>query len=925
MQPLEFVRKWRGIQVNERRAYYEHFTDLCSLVGAKTPLEEDPTGTFYTFEAGVTKLNGGKGWADVWKKGYFAIEYKGKHGNLNRAYDQLLQYREALLNPPLLIVSDLDSLVIHTNFTNTVKKVTTLTLDETLTRNGLDTIRSIFYAPDTFRSPVTPERVTEEVAAKFARLAQLITRYEKHTSPQEIAHFLTRLLFCLFAEDVNLLPKDIFSRLVTQTRGKSSAFAAQLSQLFNVMTTGGWFGIEEIRHFNGSLFDNATVLPMDSEALDILVDICSYDWSSIEPAIFGTLFERSLDPAKRKQLGAHYTSKDDILLLVEPVVIQPLREEWSKQEQVIEGLVTQRNETVGNDVTKINRQIEFHINTFLHKLRSIKVLDPACGSGNFLYIALKLLLDLEKDVIRFGADAGLPLQIPQVNPEQFLGMEVNAYAHELAQITIWIGYIQWMKENGFGNLSEPILKSLKTIHRMDAILAFDADGNSIEPAWPQADYIIGNPPFLGGNKIRQELGDGYVDALFSRYADRVPAFADLVCYWFEKARAMIGSDITRRAGFIATNSIRGGSNRKVLERIKTSGDIFMGWSDRPWILNGAAVRVSMVGFDKGEEIIHSLNGMIVQSINANLTQDIDTTKALILPENKNIIFGGTKKGGKFDITQGIYDVLMQSQNNPHGRPNSDVIKPWVNGQALLGKGEKRWVIDFGVDMSLEDASQYEKIFEYIKKEVYPIRINNRMESRSKHWWLHSFTAPSMRHAVATISRYIATPRVSKYRLFVWVDSNTIPDDGTYIVARDDDYFMGVLHSKIHELWALRQGTFLGVGNDPRYTPTSTFETFPFPWPPAKEPKDSPLVNAIAEAAKELVEKRDRWLNPAGATEADLKKRTLTNLYNERPTWLDLAHKKLDKAVFAAYGWPDTLTDDEILGPLLVLNHDRAAG
>ncbi|WP_110513206.1 class I SAM-dependent DNA methyltransferase [Herpetosiphon llansteffanensis] len=919
MQPLEFVRKWRGIQVNERRAYYEHFTDLCSLVGAKTPLEEDPTGTFYTFEAGVTKLNGGKGWADVWKKGYFAIEYKGKHGNLNRAYDQLLQYREALLNPPLLIVSDLDSLVIHTNFTNTVKKVTTLPLDETLTRNGLDTIRSIFYAPDLFRSPITPERVTEEVAAKFARLAQLITRYEKHAAPQEIAHFLTRLLFCLFAEDVNLLPKDIFSRLVTQTRGKSSAFTAQLSQLFNVMTTGGWFGIEEIRHFNGSLFDNATVLPMDSEALDILVDICSYDWSSIEPAIFGTLFERSLDPAKRKQLGAHYTSKDDILLLVEPVVIQPLREEWIKQEQVIEGLVVQRNEAVGNDVTKINRQIEFQINTFLHKVRSIKVLDPACGSGNFLYIALKLLLDLEKDVIRFGADVGLPLQIPQVNPEQFLGMEVNAYAHELAQITIWIGYIQWMKENGFGNLSEPILKSLKTIRHMDAILRVDAQGNFSEPIWPEADFIIGNPPFLGGNKIRQELSDGYVDGLFNCYEERLPAFSDLVCYWFEKARAMVTQGKTQRAGLIATNSIRGGANRKVLERIKASSEIFMAWSDRPWILNGATVRISMVGFSK-TTADKWLNGSLVTQIHSDLTTDINISNAYILEENNNICFMGPSPKASFDIPDCVAKEMLDQPININGRPNSDVIRPVMSATDVVQRNRKKYTIDFGLQ-SLEEACQYEAPFAYIREHVYPIRSANKRASYASKWWQYAEARPGMRKAVAKLQRYIVTPAVAKYRIFIWIESRILSNQGTLVFARDDDYFFGVLHSRIHELWSLRQGTSLE--DRPRYTPTTTFETFPFPWMPGNEPKDNYLFHAISEAAKELVEKRDRWLNPLGVSSEELAKRTLTNLYNERPTWLDIVHKKLDKAVFAAYGWPDTLTDDEILGRLLVLNHGRS--
>jgi type II restriction/modification system DNA methylase subunit YeeA len=234
-----------------------------------------------------------------------------------------------------------------------------------------------------------------------------------------------------------------------------------------------------------------------------------------------------------------------------------------------------------------------------------------------------------------------------------------------------------------------------------------------------------------------------------------------------------------------------------------------------------------------------------------------------------------------------------------------------------------WLIDFGVDMPEEEASLYELPFQYVLDYVKPARMNSKREAYKDRWWIHMEARPGLREAIGGLYRFIATTAVSKHRVFVWIEQPTIPDQQLIIIARDDDYFFGVLHAKPHELWSLRQGTSLE--DRPRYTPTTTFETYPFPWPPGQEPGDDPRVEAIAQAARALVEKRDTWLNPPGAAEADLKKRTLTNLYNQRPTWLDLAHRRLDEAVFAAYGWPADLSDEAILERLLALNLERAAG
>lgn len=355
LSPQEFVAKWRHITLKERSAAQEHFIDLCRLVGHETPAESDPTGEKFTFEAGAGKQKGGQGWADVWKKGYFAWEYKGKHADLDKAYQQLLQYREALQNPPLLVVSDIDTIVIHTNFTNTVKRIERLALDDLLKPEGIAMLQAVFYDSDFFRVAQTTAQVTQEAAKEFARLAELLRKYGE--DPHQIAHFLIRLLFCLFAEDIGLLPEGLFNRLVTQTRRNAAAFTAQLRQLFGVMATGGWFGADQIAHFDGGLFDNDVVLPLDSVSMDILVKVTTLDWSSIEPSILGTLFERSLDPSKRAQLGAHYTSKEDILLIVEPVLMAPLRRRWAEVQTQAKTLAERRDAAAGGQRTKLHHDL----------------------------------------------------------------------------------------------------------------------------------------------------------------------------------------------------------------------------------------------------------------------------------------------------------------------------------------------------------------------------------------------------------------------------------------------------------------------------------------------------------------------------------------------------------------------------------------
>ena len=993
MTPQQFIAKWQRVNLSERSACQQHFLDLCDLLDQPKPAEADPEGEWYTFEKGVKKVEGGDGWADVWMRNHFGWEYKRKHKDLAEAYKQLLLYREALENPPLLVVCDMDRIEIHTNFTGTAKQKYEFNLAGLADPANLAILRKLFTEPEALRPGITSEKITIEAAQRFAELADGMRI--KGVEPLRAAHFLMKLMFCMFGEDTGLLPPKLFRKLLDTAKANPAMLHRRLENLFSAMAKGGDYGSDEILWFNGGLFADGDVLPLTLQEINILAAVNDKDWANVEPSIFGTLFERTLDPAKRSQIGAHYTSRNDIETLLKPVLLAPLEREWAEIKQNCEEklwpkvVATSRARAKKATIKKTTpkdsasrKAFDRAILDFVERLAHVTVLDPACGSGNFLYVAIHMLLDLEKEVITYAASRGLSL-VPQVNPAQLSGLEINPYAQQLAQVVIWIGYLQWMHHNGFKMPTHPVLAPIETIRCMDAILDLSDPEHPKEPEWPEAEFIVGNPPFLGGSKIWEELGRDYQEKLWKTYEGRVPGFADLCCYWFERARQHIECKKCTRAGLLATQGIRGGANRTVLKQIKQTGDIFFAESDRDWVLDGANVHISMVGFDDGKELQRILDGNVVKTINANLTATADTTTAQCLTENTGISFIGTKKAGAFNI--GLPQALEWLRlPNPHGKPNSDVLKPWLNGTAIVRCPEFQWIIDAGTNMAHEDFSKYEAPFLHVLQNVKPERDQNNRQTYRERWWIHAEARPGMRIALGNYTRYIATPRVSKYRIFIWADPAILCDDGVFIFARDDDCFFGILHSRIHEVWALRMGTRLETR--PRYTPTSCFETFPLPEcvgatggcgagvspasAKAKRKKTAggtpAQAEAIAAAAKELDELRNRWLNPPEWTKTEvlefpgsvdgswaryitgadangigtvrwprvvakdttcaesLKKRTLTNLYNERPTWLDLAHKKLDEAVFAAYGWDSTLSDDELLEKLLQLNLERSA-
>src|SRR5215213_9783708 len=752
--PAAFISKWRHVQLTERSASQQHFLDLCEVLEHPKPAEADPAGEWFTFERGADKRGGGRGWADVWKREFFGWEYKGKRKNLDAAFDQLLLYRESLENPPLLVVCDMDRIRVHTNFTAAVNQVHELRLEELGEPRNLEVLRAVFFDPKRLRPQATVAGVTKVVAERLAGVAQ--TLRGRGLEPTAVARFLDRIVFCLFAEDVGLLPRGLFTRVTEKARDPEH-FSKLVGQLFDAMREGGDFGLETIRHFNGGLFTDSPVLTLTGEEVAHIRAAAKLDWGAVDPSVFGTLFERGLDPNTRAQLGAQYTSREDIETLIEPVVMRPLREEWERTQAAVERLL---DVNAGKSKTKEalgrrEREARALVRAFYERLSEVKVLDPACGSGNFLYVTLQKLKDLEKQVLVYAGDRGLGNFLPQVNPTQFYGIEVNPYAFDLAQTTLWIGFLQWIHQNGYGTPAEPILRPMTSFRNMDAVLELSDPDSPREPEWPAADFIVGNPPFLGGKRLRAELGDDYVNALFKVYKGRVPAEADLVAYWFEKARAQVEKGECGRAGILSTQGIRGGANREVLKRIKESGDIFFAESDRPWVLNGAAVHVSMVGFDDGTEREKILDSAAVININSNLTSTADITQAAPLAENLGVAFMGDTKGGAFDINEDVaLDMLRQP--NPHGRPNSDVIVPWVNGFDVTRRSANMYIIDFGTQMSEEEAADYEAPFEYVKKEVWPKKKDNNREAYRKFWWRHTEARPGMVAALSKVPRFIAT-------------------------------------------------------------------------------------------------------------------------------------------------------------------------
>ncbi len=1000
MTPQQFVAKWSDAKLSERAAYQAHFNDLCELFGHPKPTDMGANDDEFCFEKRAARTGKeAKGWADVWKRDSFAWEYKSADKDLEAAYRQLQQYHDDLGSVPVLVVCDLRTIIVRVKRTNRVTVRRTILLESLaeFPSSNFEYLKRAFLDPNGLESGEEIELVTQDAASRLGEVVDsLKKRYPGET--QRIARFLDRVVFGFFAEDAGLLPKDVLKRVLEAGRHDPARVSRQIVDLFDKMRTGTDFGTDEIRHFNGSLFDDlGEPLALTGPECHILLEAAGKKWDEIDPSIFGTLFERALTSDERAKLGAHYTSREDIEALVTPVILEPLRAEWEATKAAMEAAIeveaglapsSPLSAATESGTPAVERGEEGAspalpnaslagaraiLEAWMARLEGIRVLDPACGSGNFLYVALEHLLGLEMRARLWARDVWDEEWQGRIRPEHFLGLELNPYAHDLAHIVVWIGFLQWQKHNGYAYPADPILRHTNNIQLGDALLDVQAGlETASERQWPAAEFIIGNPPFIAGSALWSELGREQQEALWRVYQGRVPGGADLVCYWFEKARAQIAAGCCKRAGLVATQAIRGGVNREVLKRIGASGAIFFAVSDKDWqkgrikqvraknqaLRKVAAVHVSLVGFDDGTQQARTLDGQSVAAIFPNLTANLDVTAAKPLAENAGICWRGTQKSGDFELPE--RDALAWlNQPNPHSRPNSDVLRPWRNGSALVQRPDAQWIIDTGTRMTRADLELYEKPFERVDAVVRPARATNNRPFRRDNWWLHAETAPQMRAGIKLLTRYLATPRVSKHRLFIWLTPEILCDDGIYTFARSDDYFFGVLQSRVHELWALKTGTRLE--DRPRYTPTTCFD--PFPFPDATDAQQA----AISLAAATLNERRENWLNPpewmreetiefrasldgpwghrvqypdargigtATWTRLALKpelglgatfkqEKTLTNLYNTRPAWLQSAHAALDAAVLGAYGLASDADDPTVLAHLLDLNVSRS--
>ncbi|WP_380879071.1 hypothetical protein ACFB49_20180 [Sphingomonas sp. DBB INV C78] len=798
--------------------------------------------------------------------------------------------------------------------------------------------------------------MTRDIAKRLAHVSKLLE--DRGYQAEPVAHFLMRCLFTMFAEDTGLLETGSFTEVLDDARRNPESFAPMLEDLWRTMDSGGFSPLmrRTIRKFNGGLFAEKTAIPLHKEEIGELYEAAKHVWTEVEPAIFGTLLEQALDKEERKRLGAHYTPRAYVERLVVATIIEPLQREWEG-----DVLGTVERERVADPQAAIRAVHDFHV-----KLAQTKVLDPACGTGNFLYVALELMKRLEGDVLEVLADLGgqeaLAMETETVHPRNFLGMELNPRAAAIAELVLWLGYLQWQMRNGT-SISDPVLEKLSNITAMDAVLKHDpertkADGTGTElpnprrPEWPQADYIVGNPPFIGkGAALRSALGDHYVEALW-KANPKLNKSADFVMYWWDRAAGQLTAKGTRlkRFGFVTTNSITQEFSRRTIAKYldgRPPISLLMAIPDHPWTKatrDAAAVRIAMAVAEAGRrdgtllEVTHESrletdapeihfrlqNGQI----NPDLTIGADAASAFDLRSNDGLCCNGMMLAARgFVLSETEAQYLLQS-----GDKAGAIVKPYLGGADLVRRTPKRWVIDaFGLDDATLRTT-FSAIYQHLLTTVKPVRAANRRESFRTRWWIFGEPRRTFRPALSGLHRYIGTTETSKHRIFQFIDSNVVPDHMIVCFAFDCAYELGILMSRFHTEWALRVGGWLGVGNDPRYSKSKIFDPYPFP---DATPGQRQIIGDLAE---ELDATRKEVL----AEHNDL---TLTGLYNLREKLkagaafdmveqdqrrrgrVDIIaelHDRIDAAVADAYGWPADLSDEEIVARLVALNAERHA-
>ena len=916
------------------------------------------------------------------------------------ARGQAEQYARALPategRPPFLVLVDIGhSIELYAEFTQTggtyvpFPDPTTyrLRLQDLTDERHRETLRLVWTDPLALDPASRSARVTRDIAERLARLA--VSLEASGHSPELVSTFLMRCLFTMFAEDVRLLPSNSFTDLLQRMRGKPELFVQSVESLWETMRTGGTSIViaeESVLRFNGGLFEDATVLRLTDDQLELLIEAGKADWRDVEPAIFGTLLERALDPVERRKLGAHYTPRAYVERLVVPTIVEPLREEWSAVQTAALTLARQ-----GKESAAVQEVEQFH-----KRLCAVRVLDPACGSGNFLYVTLEHLKRLEGEVLNMLDSLGerqilLDLSSVTVSPQQLLGLEVNARAANIAELVLWIGYLQWhFRTRGSVMPPEPVIGNFRNIECRDAVLAWDAtqpvlddhgkpvtrwDGrttkkhpvtgedvpdetaqvsvvkyiNPSEAEWPEAEYIVGNPPYLGARRIRLALGNEYLEALRGTY-DTVPEHCDLVMYWWHKAAKKIRSSKAKRFGLITTNSISQSFSRKLIQYHASEKEPFsirLAIPDHPWVdsSDGAAVRVAMTVCD-GSQRAGVLKSVVEETtkkegeipvklaektgqIFADLTVGVDTLRAEKLQANSLICSVGYQLSGKGFV---LSNEDARALGLGLSEEIKEIVKPLVSGKDIAQKARQNFAIDlFGLRIE-EVRARFPQIFQQISLRVKPEREQNSVESARTNWWLWSRPRSEFRLALTGLERLIATPLTAKFRYFVFLDSHTICDSNCVMLALEDAYFLGVLSSRIHTIWSLRAGGRIGVGNDPRYLKERCFDPFPFPSSTAEQQTHMRELAESLDAHRKKQQEQHPSLTMTDMYNVLEKLRSGEPLTKKEQTIheqglvsvLQQIHDDLDAAVFDAYGWPTSLSDEEILERLVALNAERAA-
>lgn len=1049
ISPAKFIETWKDTPGKERGTAQSFLNDLCLLLDVPQPKDHRSEGRVYDdycFERPVKfKYEDGStsgGSIDLYRKGCFVLEAKQSQkrqkggdtyeqlsfmleGELATkvrpaakakpaAWDVLMRsakrqaedYAKALDEwPPFIIVVDVGRVIeVYADFSQQGKNYAQfpnrnrfrITMDDLHDDDVRATLRAVWLDPMSLDPSAKAAEVTQGIAMLLARMTASLESRAKLEDPTlkaehayKVSKFLMRCIFAMFAEDMELLPSGGFLRLIQMYRGKADRFHLAANDFFEKMDKGGHVvAIQaDIARFNGGLFRDAITVQITEDELALLEQAAIRDWRNVEPAIFGTLLEQALSERDRSRLGAHYTPRAYVERLVVPTIIEPLRDDWEAVQSEAIGKLLEGEEVSARTVVK-----KFH-----DKLCNTLVLDPACGTGNFLYVSLELMKKLEGEVLDFLVELGEESEpLATVDPHQFLGIEKNPRAVPIAELVLWIGYLQWwFRTRSRTLMQEPILRDFNTIRAGDAVLEFereellkdeagrpitrqDPSATKLHPitgetipdpdarlevyryvapraaAWPAVDFIVGNPPFIGGKDLRAELGDGYTEALWKSRGKTTDSI-DFVMYWWDEAAKRLRQRGTRlrRFGFITTNSITQKFSRRVMEKHLKAGkdaiSLVFAVPDHPWVKSSrhagrkAAVRIAMTVAEKGRregklsEVVRE-DGLdtdqpLVElrtargTIAPDLTTGVDVTTATALLSNAGMASPGVKLHGDGFIVTAQEAAGLGLGSTPGLEQH---IRPYRNGRDLTAKPRMVKVIDlFGLTED-EVRQKFPRVYQRVLERVKPERdVNNRASYRD-NWWIFGEPRRELRPALEGLNRYIVTVETTKHRVFQFLPAEVLADNMLVCVASSDPYVLGVLSSTFHGSWALRAGGWLGVGNDPRYSKSRCFDPFPFPLATEDQRK------AIAAVADELDSLRKRVI-------AERPFLTMTGLYNVRDklirgealdeedkiihaegavSVIHKLHLDLDRLVTEAYGWPADLSDEDILSRIVALNAER---